>query len=260
MSIILFDDILITQRGKVTKLEISLLLDRLCDFPLPRLRDLADWVGGKDSGSGPLKRRIERFYMRFCRLQEELSRLDLKKARLGATLGVNGYKTLEDYAFSSIDFSRYRKIAETEFGKFFPEGLTDFDESFFKRNFFLGRKEIQSVIEESYQKAEGEYRLLRENSLILSVMRTLETSLEAAPLFTPEEIAAELQSLPGPVREKLPKPFYPVLVSALDNALVTHNDGITTKLFIAGGGLSGTFRPGDKPWTQVLIPAEMLRQ
>ena len=240
--------------------EISRFFEYITESPLPfpLFRDLADMAGGKDRGSGPLKRRMERFYRRFCLLQGELGRLDLKKARLGATLGVNGYKTLEDYAFSSIDFSRYRSMSEKLFVSLFPEGLTDFDESFFKRNFGLDRTEIQSVIEESYQKAEGEYRLLRENSLILSVMRALETSLEAAPLFTPEDIATELQSLPGPAREKLPRQIYPLLVSSLDNALVTHSDGMTTKLFITAGGLSGTFRPGDKPWTQVLVPAEML--
>jgi len=238
--------------------EASRFFGYITEFPVPFLRDLSDLVSGKHRGSGPLKRRIERLYTRLCLLQGELGRLDLKKARLGAALGVNGYKTLEDYAFSSIDFSRYRSMSEKDFDSLFPEALTDFDENFFKSNFFMGRKEIQSVIEESYQKAEGEYRLLRENSLILSVMRALETSLEAVPLFTPEEIAAELQSLPDTVREKLPKPFYPVLVSSLDNALVSHNDGMTTKLFLTDGGLSGTFRPGDKPWTQVLVPAELL--
>ena len=199
--------------------------------------------------------------MRLCRLQEELSRMDLKKARLGAALGVNGYKTLEDYAFSSIDFSRYHKIAEEKFEKLFPEGLTDFDESFFKKNFGLDIKGIQSVIEDSYQKADGEYRLLRENSLILSVMRTLETCLDAIPLFTAEETAAEQQTLPDSFREKLPRQLYPLLVSSLDNVHITHSDGMTTKLFMPpNGGLSGTFQPGGKPWTLVLIPAELLCQ
>ena len=245
----------------MNKLEVRLLLDRLCDSsrPVPLLRDVAGLLSGKDRGSGPLKKRMERLYMRLCRLQEELSRMDLKKARLGATLGVNGYKTLEDFTFQQIDFSRYRKVAEKDFDKLFPEGLTDFGEGFLKKNFGLGREEIQAVIEGSYQKTEGEYRLLRENSLILSVMRTLETSLEAVHLFTAEDVMEELQSLPDSAREKFPEQLYPLLVSSLDNALVTHSDGMATKLFVSSNGdLSGTFRPGDKPWTLVLIPAERL--
>jgi len=245
----------------LTKHDVNRFLENITALPppIPILRDVADLIAEKNRRSGPIKKRIERFYMRLCRLQEELGRMDLKKARLGAALGVTGYKTLEDFAFSTIDFSRYRKITEKEFDKLFPEGLTDFEESFLKKSFGLGREELQSVIEESYQKAEGEYRLLRENSLILSVMRALETSLEAVPIFTAAEVTEELQTLPSSIREKLPTQLYPLLVSSLDNALVTHSDGRTTKLSLSPkGDLAGTFQPGGKPWTLVLIPAELL--
>jgi len=249
----------------LNKPETSRFLEYLFNLPFPILvlRDLADLAAGKNRGSGPLKRRLERRYLRLCRLSNELSRLELKKAALGATLGIAGYKSFEEYVFSQIDFSRYRKIAEKDFDLLFPESLTDFDEAFFKKNFGLGREELQSIIEKSYQKTEGEYRLQRENSLILSVMRTLETSPDAAPLFTVQEITDELQGLPDLLKDKLLpniRQRYPFLVSSLDNALVTHGDGMTTKLFISSrGDLSGTFRPGNKPWTQVLIPYTDLR-
>ena len=246
----------------MNKHDINRLLDQLCEFPLPMplLRDLSDLASGKNRVSGPLKRRLERLYIRLCLLSKDLSRLDLKKARLGAALGIDGYKTLEDFAFSGIDFSRYHNITETEFDKLFLEGLSDFDESFFKKNFGLGKKELQSVMQESYQKTGGQYTLRRENSLVLSVMRALETSLETLPLLSAGEVIAELHNLPAPAREKLPKPLYPALVLALDGATITHSDNMTTRLFIApSGDLSGTFRPEDKPWTQVLIPAEAFR-
>ncbi|MCL2381282.1 MAG: hypothetical protein FWC64_06775 [Treponema sp.] len=201
--------------------------------------------------TGFLRGRMERRYARLCRVADELGRLDLKKAAPGGSL--------EDYVFSRIDFSRYRSIAGTDFEGFFLEGLGDFTGSFFETNFRIGREDIQSAIKTCYQKTEGEYRLLRENPLILSVMRTLETSLEAAPLFTAEEITGELRAvagdgpLPGVTR------LYPLAVFSLDNAVFTHSDGMATRLFISpGGDLSGTFRPANKPWTQVLIPAQMI--
>ena len=237
--------------------EISRFLEYLfaLPFPIPILRDLADLSSGKNRASGPLKRKMERRYRRLCRVSKELGSLDLKKA---AAVNVR----LEDFVFDQIDFDRYRKIPEKDFDEFFLEGLEDFGESFFKKNFSFTRKELKSLIDTGYQKEAGEYKLQRETSLVLSVMRTLETSLEAAPLFTAEEIIDELQGLPEPIRENiLPniKQRYPLLVSSLINKSFTHSDGMTTKLFIsAGGDLSGTFLPGNKPWTLILIPAALI--
>jgi len=143
------------------------------------------------------------------------------------------------------------------------EGLKDFDEAFFKEKFFLDKKEVQSMIETSYIKTEGLYRLQRENSMILSVMRTLETSLEDLPLFTPEEISEELRKLPGFDDGSL-WPFSPeirniemlfsLLVLSLDGVAIKH-DGVETKLFVsAEGNLEGIFQPDNKPWTRILIP------
>lgn len=204
---------------------------------------------------------MERIYTRLCRLQEELGQLDLKKARLGATLSIDGYKTLEDFAFSSIDFSRYRSIPEKDFDKLFPEGLTDFDDSFFRENFRLGRGTIQTIIEKSYKKEDGTYQLKQESPLVLSLMRSLETSTKTVPLFTVADVAAELQKMPTaqvPTAGIDAKQLYPLLVRSLDNMAFTHEDGTATRLFIsAQGDLSGTFQPGGKPWTQALVPAEL---
>jgi len=237
---------------------------------LPFLLDIADVAAGNRralSSPGPLKRRLERLYIRLCRLQEELSRLDLKRARLGAALSIDGYKTLEDFAFSSIDFTRYHAIVEKDFDKLFPEGLTDFDDSFFRKNFGLGRSALRIIIEKSYEKKDGAYRLRQESPLILSLMRALETSTAIVPLFTVTDIGTELQTL----QAQMPPPphaaahtsapdakrLYSLLVHSLDNTAFIHDNGTETKLFISPqGDLSGTFQPGGKPWTQVLIPAE----
>ncbi|MDR1803529.1 MAG: hypothetical protein LBQ94_07975 [Treponema sp.] len=197
---------------------------------------------------------IHRRYLRLCRLQEELAGLDLKKAKPG--------DSLEDFVFSKIDFSRYREIEVSYFETLFLEGLKDFDEAFFKEKFYLDKKEIQSMIETSYKKTEGLYRLQRENSMILSVMRTLETSLEDLPLFTPEEIGEELKKIPGfdggnpgsfsPEIRNV-ETLFPLLVLSLDGVVI-RGEGMETKLFVsAEGNLEGIFQPDNKPWTRVLL-------
>ena len=243
-------------RGDETKPFLDLVLTLRQDLPLsiPLLRDLALVKTGKETLF--LQRKIDRLYRRLCRVQEELSRLDLKKAASGTAL--------EDFVFSQIDFSRYREMDEKDYQRLFPEGLKDFDDAFYTKNFGYQREEIQSLIEGSYVKNQGIYKIQKESPLVLSVLRTLETSLETSPLFTAEEIHEELQNLIDFIggvekRELLPgmKRLYPFLVSSLENVIFSHEDGMKTKLFIGSqGDLEGTFQPGGKPWTRVLIPAK----
>jgi len=207
---------------------------------------------------GILHSRLSRHYLRLCRVSGELDRLDLKKAAPDSHRNFS----LEDFVFSGIDFSRYREINEKDFSLFQPEALGDFSEEFFKKNFGLYRSEVQSVIEGSYEKKVGQtgmvkYKLTRENPMILSIMRTLEISLENSPLFTIEEIQKEAEKLPGISGKNLSEmdELYRQLVFCLNGVSVTHIDGMVTKLFVSHEGkLSGVFRPGNKPWTRVLIP------
>ena len=178
-----------------------------------------------------LLNRLQRRYLRLCRMQEEMSRLDFKNAAPGVSP--------EDFIFSRIDFSRYKEIPEKEFEELYLGGLDDFNEVFLKNNFGLGLNEIRSLIKNSYKKAEGTFKLQRENPVILSIMRTLETSLDDKPLFNAEECGDG---------------FFYSLISSLDGVTVTHGDGMTTRLFVsADGGLSATFQPAGKPWTRVLV-------
>jgi hypothetical protein len=217
------------------------------------LRELTDMaVNAERAAEGPVKKRIHRQYYRLCRLQEELGRLDLKKAKPSVSLGFN----VEDYIFSNIDFSRYKEISETYFVKLFAEGVDDFPDAFFWINFKRRRDDIKDLIERSYKKTEGVYRLIKESPLLLSVMRTLETSLETVPTFSQNEVMEELGRIPAKYggSENKKKIFW-LLVSSLDGVFITHNDGMATKLFITDSGdLAGTFRPADKPWTLILIP------
>jgi len=244
-------------------LDLVLSLKQNLPLSIPLLRELAGLITNRDQNlsndakreTGVIKRRIDRRYRRLCRMQEELGRLDFRKAAPGISP--------EDYIFSRIDFSRYRTMNKNEFEHLFPEGIADFGDAFFKKNFGLAEKEIQSLIERSYERTDRTYTLQQadagKNRLILSIMRTLETSLETLPLFSSEEIKEETENLLGFVgarQQFIPgkELLYPLLVSGLDNVLITHEDGLETKLFISStGDLSGTFRPGGKPWTVILI-------
>ena len=250
----------VSSRGADLSPFFKLVLSLKHHLPLsiPILRELACLEAGRTVGNdaGILKKRIDRCYLRLCRVQGELSRLDLKKAASGLKL--------EDYVFSQIDFSRYREIDIARFETIFSEGLKDFDEAFLSKKFGMGRRELQSLMEGCYKKTEMNYQIQKENPLILSVMRTLETSLENSALFTAGEIREEIinlydfaggEKVKGKILPGMEK-LYPLLVYGLDGVLITHEDGLTTKLFISKeGDLSGTFRPADKPWTKVLIPA-----
>lgn len=235
-------------------LDIVLSREKECHAAIPLLYELTAFAADyKTESPGPLKERIHRRYLRLCRAQEELGSLDLKKAAPGVSP--------EDYIFSRIDFSRYREIEERYFHTLFYRGLEDFSETFLRQNFNHGRQELQSLMEDSYIKKEDTCKIQKESALILSVMRTLETSLESLPLFTPEEIDTELNNFPGLTADRkiqgkiLPKAekLFPLLVSSLNGVSIPHEDGMTTKLFInKNGDLAGTFRPGNKPWTIVL--------
>ena len=244
------------QKGLEPFLELVLSLKQSL-ISVPLLRDLANFILEKDSNTS-IKRKIDRRYKRLCRVQEELGRLDLKKAVSNKDKSF----TLEDYVFSRIDFGRYRKMDKKEFEGIFPEALTDFDDSFFKKNFSFSREEIRTAIVGAYGLEQGAYLIKRETPLVLSVMRALDTSLESSSLFSAGEIGEELKKLldfAGGAAKALPgtELLYPLLVSALDNRSVTHEDGMITKLFLSPkGDLSGTFRPADKAWTLVLIKNE----
>ena len=236
------------------------------ELPVPLLRELsvlgtglaANAEPAADKNSGILGKRLERIYLRLCRLQEELSRLDFKKAESGVSA--------EDFIFSQIDFSRYREMDASYFEALFPEGPEDFDEVFWKKTVGPGREAVIAMVKESYKKNGGFYKIQKENNVILSIMRCLETSLESMDLFTIEEIAGEMKILLDiDDSKKNTKEFiseteklYCLLVLSLEGAVITHKDGMKTKLFVSGEGkLSGIFRPANKPWTRVLIAQEI---
>jgi hypothetical protein len=206
---------------------------------------------------GVIWQRLERRYARLCFVQEELTRLNALKAeekKLAKTT-----ESFEDFVFSKTDFSRYKRIARGDFD-FFTASLDDFDERFFVNNFKKPKSEVKKLLQKCYKGIGPYYCLLRESPLILSIMRTLETSLESLPLINEEEIIDELKLLysflgGGLFTADNIHGFFGFLIQRLDGVKVTQKDGSITKLFIdTRGDLSGVFTPGNKKWTLKLAP------
>jgi hypothetical protein len=234
---------------------------------LPVLRDAAALRAGK--AGGVLAQRLNRRYLRVRFVQEELDRLDFKKAKPGAAF--------DDFVFDQIDFSVYNKIPEEEFRLLYIEGLGDFTERFLEKTFTMGREAVQTLIKRGYRRI-GPCYYSRGGKfpgfLLLPIMRTLRTSLEFAPLISQEEVLGECTELLRFLRERsaldkevsfyLAKSFgelFARLLCSLHRTGFTHADGMRTTLTASPSGpaagrltLCGTFRPAGKGCTLPLVP------
>jgi hypothetical protein len=194
-----------------------------------------------------IRRRIESRYRRICFVYGELAKLDVAAKGSGApgtsvkdnADGSAAAGSFEDFVFSRIDFSIYKKIDAEEFRLLFDEGLADYEEEFFRKAFAMNREKVRETIESSYIRAGPFYVCKSAGPLLLSIMRTLHTSLEFAPLLSGNDVAdAEQLGL---------------LTAALDGVVIRHDDGMETRLFMKGSSLYGTFRPVNKAYTVMLI-------
>ncbi|MDR2313404.1 MAG: hypothetical protein LBE02_02610 [Spirochaetaceae bacterium] len=211
-----------------------------------------------------VRRRVESRYRRISFVHGELARLNAAAAgnaggpwkaepeRAGSVRKPGGpefpHANFEDFVFSRIDFSIYNKIDAEEYDLVFNRGLEDFDESFFQKAFKMNREAARRTISEAYIKAGPFFVRRNAGLLLLSIMRTVHTSLEFAPLLTKEDVAGE---------DRLR-----ALIKTLDGVVIRHGDGMETRLFVPKAGdagakgaplLCGTFRPLNKPWTITLI-------
>jgi len=189
------------------------------------------------------ERRIESRYRRILFVHKELAGLDAAAKQRGKAAPSGSF---EDFAFSRIDFSVYKKIDAEEFKLLFDEGLADYTDAFFQKAFNINREKARGIIARSYIQTGSFYVCKQAGPLLLSIMRTLHTSLEFAPLFT-------LQELSGADRLRL-------MAELLNGTIICHSDNSRTKLFVPRGNpegplLCGTFYPLGKACTITLIPS-----
>ncbi|MDR3167657.1 MAG: hypothetical protein LBT93_06915, partial [Treponema sp.] len=245
---------------------VFLLCLRSLPANIPILKNIAGLIRGGPP-EGIITGRLERRYRRIRFVQEELGKLDFSQARPGTAF--------EDFIFSRIDFSVYDKIDERTFHLLYETGPDDYGDAFFEKNFSRSRGEIGDIIHRSYKKIGPLYYMLRGKTspspLLLSIMRTLQSSLEFRPLLSREEVLNECNGLIRFLSEKAggggsacPVRLYPgethnqpgppaayavpgkeaffylaqsfgtlfrCILSCLDQVSLTHDDGTETRLF-----------------------------
>lgn len=262
---------------------VNQFLTDLSDIPvdalaMPILRDIKELGDGTRTpvypGGGIIRTRLESRYRRICFVYQELKKLDFKKARPGMLF--------DDFVFEQTDFGIYKRIPQEDFYLLYEAGLDDFDDKFYIKKFRINRSAVRTIINRLYRPAGAYYcckeeKILR-NPLLISIMRTLHTSLEFVPLIGSGEL---LQECTGLIRFLLTQSdmdkdmfFYMAqgfnelfcrLLCNLHNVTVTHSDGMDTTLFTAAADktetsaftLWGTFRPLNKAHTISLVPTAM---
>jgi hypothetical protein len=236
--------------------------------------------------------RLNRRYLRISFVQEELGKLDFKKAKSGTAF--------DDFVFDQTDFSTYNKIDEETFRQLYIDGFGDFSGAFFEKAFGISREAALAAVKDGYQKT-GVFFSRREPGmpdssggfprfLLLSIMRTLQTSLDFLPLITAEEALTECNALIRFLQKEPRSPaepwspmeplieaesffhlarnfnvFFGCLIHSLHNAVFVHSDGMET-LLTAGPGrgeaaenltLYGAFHPAGKAYTIPLVPTRL---
>ncbi|MDR0387190.1 MAG: hypothetical protein LBH57_04060 [Treponema sp.] len=241
---------------------------------LPVLTDIAALCAGTRPGAepeaaalwGPVRRGLNRRYLRIRFVQGELERLDFKKAKPGVMFS--------DFVFDQIDFSAYKKIPAEEYSLYAQEGPEDFEPSFFMRNFRLSRDKTRALINGAYTRIGGFYYIRQEkmlsNPLLMSILRTLQTSLEFNPLFTQEAVRDEYRAVLRSLRrhgepegdiafpqEEEVNRLFTSLLRALHGAAMIHGEGVKTELTAVQEEnallLKGAFHPHGKAYTVTLV-------
>jgi hypothetical protein len=217
-------------------------------------------------GTENLRERLESRYARIRFVHEELGRLDFGKARPG--------RDFDEFVFEQIDFSVYDSIGEDEFRLIWDTGLADFSDAFYEKNFRMNREAVKRLIHRAYTRNNDRYSCgggekQLSDLMVLSVMRTLHTSLEFAPLFDREGIFHECTGLVRSLEKDQGETYsylvrslgdlYRELLQSLHAVTLKQGDGTDTLLSVAGDAsgqpvLYGTFHPHNKAHTIPLTP------
>ncbi|MDR1211348.1 MAG: hypothetical protein LBK40_03855 [Spirochaetaceae bacterium] len=238
------------------------------DLPLlGGMREFRASLGRPVAGNAAAVRaKLERRYLRLCFVQESLEHIDFKKAKPG--------QGFEEFMLGQTDFSRYTSLDEKIFNGLFINGLDDYPGSFFSSAFRMKKEALRTLVLASYAEKEGKRVLIKNNLFILSVMRTLHSSLDFAPLWDEEAVLNELGAVlsffaerriidkgPSAAAEERGGEIFLCLLSLFHHAEYAQEDGSKTRLFLTPFRgrlcLAASFTPLGKAHSLVLASSSL---
>ncbi|MDR1428864.1 MAG: hypothetical protein LBI85_01120 [Spirochaetaceae bacterium] len=217
------------------------------------MREFRASLGGPGLvNAAPVRAKLERRYLRLCFVQESLERIDFKKLKSG--------EGFEEFMLGQADFSRYALLDEKTFKGLFIDGLEDYPDAFFPQAFRMNREALRTLLLAGYARGEGKAALIKNNLFILSVMRTLHSSLDFAPLWDEKDVLNEMNTVlvffsgrgitgrePASVLRERGDEIFLCLLSLFHHVEYRQEDGAKTHLFLAPFRgrvcLAASFRP-----------------
>ncbi|MDR0388687.1 MAG: hypothetical protein LBH73_01295, partial [Spirochaetaceae bacterium] len=209
---------------------------------LPLLKEIREFPalpGGTQgsAGRGKAAAKLERRYQRLCFVQESLEHVDFKRLKPG--------QDFEAFMLGQADFSRYALIDEKIFTGLFIGGLDDYPDSFFGSMFGMNREAIRALMLASYAEKAGKRLLVKNRLFILSVMRSLHSSLDFAPLWDKEAVVNEIDAVlaffagrgiigqrPSAALKAKSAELFLCLLNLFHHTEYFHEDGVKTKLYL----------------------------
>ncbi|QQO09764.1 hypothetical protein [Breznakiella homolactica] len=238
---------------------------------VPLIREIVEFTDKARDRSVPaaecaLGKKIERRYRKVLFVQRELHRLDFKKA--------SPARSFEDFIFGQTDFSAYEKISAEDFEGLFLAGMEDYTDGFFTAGLGMAREEAKTIARTGYKKDGDNFILEKKHPVVLSVMRTIHTALEFAPLLDKEILAEETglvfdfleenKIIDRTFGEGLDRNFrdiFACILGLFHNTGTIQADGTETRLFTAPAKgrycLCATFAPENKAHTMVMVPSDL---
>ncbi|WNB18104.1 hypothetical protein [Marivirga arenosa] len=158
------------------------------------LREVADSIAHPERNQGICHKAIDSRYARM-----KMARLGARELAEKKEFDNNADKPESYFSDKILDYINPRKINKTDFDLFVRNSLEDIDESLFIKYYKLKRKEIQNLINNSYQKKNGVYELKasitgRKFQLLEDILKFLRGTITPKGVVTSDALRNDLKN------------------------------------------------------------------
>jgi hypothetical protein len=230
---------------------------------LPLLQGIGKYLSGDTNNI--VTKNIDRRYRRIAFVQQSLEKINFSKAKPDSKF--------EDFIFAQSDFSIYEKIDAETFQCFYIDGLDDLSDDFFTRILSRNKSEIQNIISARFKLVDGFY-VSDGNPFLISILRSIHTSLDFAPFPNQNQCYSELEKLLEFLQKNvnLPDRFFQylaqeeddlfcALLGLFDKTEIMHRDGMKSR-FVFGeengnAALFIVYHPHGKAYTKLTAHSKL---